>query len=496
MSRPQAVRSRTVRLAAAMMAGWAAFLWPTMVNDGAFLLPDTTAYMRGADAVVETITGRRTGWSDETARIFVHQTSPAAIAGTNVQGDTSRVVLAGRSIYYGIPLYVCVMLGGFVAVAMLQAALCVGCATMVAVRIGLILGRPTTPALLALVLVATGLLTSIGYFAGYMTPDIFAPLGALALAALLAFRGRMSPRESWLWWSVLVAALCVHSANLLIFLLASGLLGIGFLVAKRRREFPLLLVGGAVLIGLVAEFLFALGVETATDQRPVRPPFVAARLIDDGAGRAYLRERCAGSTFLLCEWRDRIPQGSDVILWSEIPGVASFASASSADKRRVAREELPFIVAVFLDRPSEVIRGSLKAVGVQAGQWSLSEFNTDASARAFFERKIPPQLRAEIGRTSAWRETMPVQFSTWAIRISFGVALLLAALATIGWRVIVPDRIRLFLAVLMVVIGCDILVTGVLSTPHDRYLVRISWILPFAILTLLAHRQTISGGKE
>ena len=470
-----------LRFMAALMAGWLVFLWPTLVNGGAFFLADTTAYMRGADALVERVSGRTTSWSDETRKVIVRPTPKVSTASPT---DAPRVVLAGRSIYYGIILYCLAAIGGFVAMAVFQAAICVAGATLAALRIGEAVGRPMTPTTLGLVLVLTGLGTSVGFFAGYMVPDLFAALGALALASLIAFRGILARWEKWTWWFILAVSLCVHSANLLIFILVAAIVAVALWLAKRPHQFPLMMIGGALVVALAAEFSFAVGVEGAIGQRPVRPPFVAARLIDDGPGRDYLRERCGGSTFLLCEWRDRIPSGSDTILWSDAPGIASFSSASSAEKRRLAKEEIPFIFAVVVDRPFAVVRGSLKTIGKQAAQWSLSEFNTDPAARAWFKRKIPAQELVQIERTAAWSGTMPVGVATWAIRISFTIAFVFAALAIFGRTVGVPGRVRLFLAILIVAIGCDILVTGLLSTPHDRYLVRITWILPFAMLTV------------
>ena len=474
----------TWRFAAALMAGWLAFLWPTLVNGNAFLLADTSAYMRGADAMVSEISGLTTAWSTDKSQYL--PSTPPATSGTEMSATTEapRVVLAGRSVYYGLLLYATAALGGFLAMAVLQSTLCVICATLIIVQFGRSTRRSINPQMLALVLVGTGLATSVGYFSAYMVPDIFAALAALALAALVAFSRELPRREKIFWWLLLVAALGFHSANLLIFALVAAVTALTFLINGRIRQFPAALLLSALILGVLSEIFFSTGVRAITGQAPIRPPFIAARLIDDGPGRAYLRERCAGSTLLLCEWRDRIPRGSDTILWGTSPTMASFTMASSADKRRLAREEHSFILAVIADRPLDVLRGSLATIWAQASQWSLGEFNYSATERAFYKVKLPQPFLADISATRAWKEAMPVAAPTWLIRIGFAIALAMAIAAIVGRGPKLPPPVRQFIVLLLVAIACDIVVTGALSTPHGRYLMRMTWILPFALLGL------------
>ena len=479
-----------LRFAAALMAGWLAFLWPTLINGNAFLLADTSAYMRGADAMVSEISGQSTAWSTDKSQLLPPTVPAASNAETSPPNDAStdapRVVLAGRSIYYGLLLFATASLGGFLAMAVLQSALCVTCATLIVVQLGRSTGRPLNPPTLALVLVATGLATSVGYFSAYMVPDIFAALAALALAALVAFRRDLPRREKIFWWLILVAALCFHSANLLIFALVGGVAALSFLISGKIRQFPAGLLLSALVLGVLSELVFSTGVRAVTGQAPIRPPFVAARLIDDGPGRAYLRDRCTGSTLLLCVWRDRLPRGSDEILWGTSTDKVSFATASPADKRRMAAEETRFILAVIADRPLDVISGSLATIATQAGQWSLGEFNYSADERAFYKNKLPEPFLSEIGATRAWQGKMPVVTSTWLIRLGFVISLAAALVVISGRGPKFPPPVRVFIALLLVMIAIDIIVTGALSTPHNRYLMRITWVLPFAIMAVAA----------
>ncbi|MFN2473013.1 MAG: hypothetical protein ABR588_03710 [Sphingomicrobium sp.] len=465
------------------MLGWLSFLWPTIVNGNVFFLSDTTSYMRGADAVSQYLIGRSSEWSTEPIEAVQNRALHPAVP-VRPETDT-RVVLAGRSIYYGALLYLTASLGGFVAMAMLQAALCVACAALTARRLSMAAGYPITPFSLAIVLVALGLLTAIGFFAAYMVPDVFAPLGALAVASLVAFRSALSRAERIFWWLVLVAALSFHSANLLIFGLLCISIGLAFVFSGPVRAFPAAALASAFLIGLASELLFSIGIQATTGSTPVRPPFVAARLIDDGAGRGFLRDRCGHSDLLLCQWRDRLPQGSDTILWSRRPGDASFALATPQEKRRLASEQSRFLWAVVRDRPLAVAGGSFKALVKQSGKWSLSEFNYPAADRDWLEQKVPERAMLMLKATAAWHDEMPVNLTEWSNRIAFAIALFASLGIILAPLRAIPSSVRWFLGILAGAIFCNAFVAGTLSTPHDRYLMRITWVLPLAVLALV-----------
>ena len=83
----------TLRSAAALVVLVGAFVWPALFNGQPFFFPDTTAYIRGADAGIQSTFKHKSAWS------------VAPEAGKSVSSIADKTVLTGRSPYYGALLY-------------------------------------------------------------------------------------------------------------------------------------------------------------------------------------------------------------------------------------------------------------------------------------------------------------------------------------------------------------------------------------------------------
>ena len=101
---------------AAVLIVTAILLWPAYVNGEPFYMPDTSSYLRGADAAIHRLTGESSVWTQEYLRRY-----PSGPGKSEVAASAAPVVLAGRSIYYGSALYAAQWFGNFWAVAVLQA---------------------------------------------------------------------------------------------------------------------------------------------------------------------------------------------------------------------------------------------------------------------------------------------------------------------------------------------------------------------------------------
>lgn len=483
------------RLAPLMLLGCLALAWPAFLNGDAFYLADTTAYTRGADAAVYRATGRATEWTDA----FIAQQNnhdavapPPAASAVIAAAPSAQppVVLAGRSIYYGFLLYLSTLAGSF-ALAIAVQALCAAASAMLTVRnIRVAIGRERTIPNPLVLLPMLALLTPLAYFVCYMVPDIFAGLSVLAVLNQVVLGRDLSRRQHIFWFVLLCAGLLVHSANILIIALLLAVIALAIAVrsmpiAWRRLVLPLLALG----IAIGGEALFSINVRNATGAAPVRPPFLTARLIADGPGRAYLANHCEDAKFLLCRWRDRLPEGSDTFLWDQNPSARGFTAATAAEKRRLVDEEMAFIVAVVRDDPLGVARTTFAAIRSQASKVGLPEFNYGPGGREFLDRKVPPRFKERLVGSLAYRDAMPVQP---VALLSLGV--FLAAMA-FGLFAVRPGgrgatwEGRAIFALAVVAIGLDIAVCGALSTPHDRYLMRIIWIVPLIAFAFLPDRK-------
>ena len=123
-----------------------ALCWPAWLNGQAFFLQDTTAYIKGAASGVELIS------DSSTAQEWLHPSLPASVAtsqlgstvehdGTHSQDYSSspdkKGVLAGRSIYYGMYLFLITAIASLNAVPIITSMLTVLTIASVSRSVGL-----------------------------------------------------------------------------------------------------------------------------------------------------------------------------------------------------------------------------------------------------------------------------------------------------------------------------------------------------------------------
>jgi hypothetical protein len=403
------------------------------------------------------------------------------------------LVLSGRSIYYGAILYVADAAGSLWLAVAFQALLA-------ALSIILTVRRLYPPAVTAKVgtLLLAGLLaliSPVAYFTSYLLPDIFSGLAVLALGHLLFFSRDLGAREFGFWLVVLLLALLFHTSNILVTITLMILASLGRLTGlfsfPWRRLFPVAL---ALLIAFSGEALFGLAVKQATGKPPVRPPFIMARLIADGPGLEYLQESCPESGFLLCRIKD-LPADSDYFLWGATRPSGVFSAIPYSQRRQLAAEQTRFVINVVLTRPIAVLRSTFSAILSQAQQVALGEFNYHPTQSDAFENKLPFEIMQQLRGSEAYKQTMPVKLvETLTLLSTLALLLLLCRnfLRTRRWGNF--NRASEFALIGLLGIAANIIVCGALSTPHDRYLMRVLWILPLIGGAILLYNQTHQTG--
>lgn len=507
--RPPAERPGLAATLPTIVLCWLALLWPAIYNGGPLLFVDTTAYVRGVDAGVASVFGVSTAWSTlpagaPAARAVAPNATtefatdsvpePAGVASRDPAVRSDRITLAGRSIYYGaLPYLSYLLVGGLGAAIAVQALLVAIAATLTAFRFGA--GRVRGLMLPVLLL---GL--SAPYFASFAMPDIFVPLAILAFANIAAFWTRDGGWPRAFWSGLLSYSALTHTGTLLLVaLLACGAL---LLRATGHARVPGRAAGAivaAVVAGIAGEILFSAGVRGLTGHAPVRPPFLTARIVDDGPGYRYLAESCPGNGFLLCGLIDRPPVNSDAFLWSSQPGSGAFLSGSPAQARGLAAEQGRFAFAVLRDRPIELLGSSLGAIGRQARMTGLSEFNYDRGARDHFTRKLPVRDRDGVAASPAHRGRFPVRLVERLVAPIAFASLAIIGLACVHARR--PGRAlgpaTVLALVVLAGIVANFVISGAISTPHDRYNMRALWLLPLlaAALLPLAGRRAVGDDR-
>ncbi|MGN6059624.1 MAG: hypothetical protein ACTHOI_13700 [Sphingomicrobium sp.] len=491
-----------------MLAVTLALLWPAFVNGEPFYMPDTSSYLRGADAAAYHLTGRPSAWTGEYFKRYpsglapaattpaprapsldAPASSPAAGASTSPQSKGPPVVLTGRSVYYGLLLYASQWLGNFWSVAVFQALLVAVAIALTVSVFGRALGIKRDAISIALCGTLIAAFTSVGYFASYLLPDVFGALGLLAFGHLV-FVWEQNSRLSRAYWCALLAmAMLFHLSNfLLVALLAITALLATLLKVPAARS-GLAAVAAALMIAAAGQALFSWSVRHATGHPPIAPPFLAARIIADGPGYEYLREHCPQVRLIYCRAIGFNSRISDSLLWSTDQNEGIFQALTPAEQRMAAAQQAPFVLAVAKERPIELIGSSIGAFFRQLTYFRLESFNYTRGNVAYFETKIPSPFIEHARQSKAYHKLMPVRLVEWTT-----IAAVLLSLVAIFWtlRTMIRSKrvppVGAFL--LFMVIGAlfNSVICGAISTPKGRYQMRLVWVLP---LVALASRRLL-----
>ena len=457
-----------------------AMTWPAFLNGQAFFFPDTTTYVRGADAAVHRLTGTSTAWT-----LPYNDDSPSGQASVSSIRDKS--VLAGRSIYYGTLLYLADRVGGISLAVGLQALLMV-LALLATLRA---LDLDCWPYALPLSLVIAAF-TAAPLFTAFLMPDIFAGLTILACGVLMTCRMRGQRAQECFWFALLALALTFHSTHVL---LALTMLAVGLALFAWRRRFVelrgLAAIGLALVAALMCGAAFTFGVTRLVGEPPLTPPFLMARLVDDGPGYRYLVDTCPRNGFVICGFIKRLPLPSDDFLWQRDPQHGVFACSTPAVRRALSAEQYRFALAVMGHDPWGQSKAFARNALAQSALLGATEFDYSEQSKTSFATKLPAAYFEVMRHTRAYAGTMPIS--------SLSAVSYISTVAGLGWLLFMLIAGRegstersarvMRLAVLIVFgVAVNAIVCGAISGPHDRYQARVAWLIPAA--ALLVHFES------
>jgi hypothetical protein len=341
------------------------------------------------------------------------------------------------------------------------------------------------------VMTVVTVLTPAPFFVGFLMPDIWAGVGIAAIAILFAAPSRLNRLDIAALGAMAIFAALAHNSVPLVML---GLIGAGgglWLLRRRTAPSPALglTVSALALAGALAGNLaFSAMVQHTSGRPPVMPPFLSARVIADGTGARFVREKC-DDAFVVCRYGDRFPMGVDDFLWAEGDhGV--FESAAAADRRALGEEQTRFALAVVHAYPLDQALASASNAFAQTFATDLSDFNYKASLRDSLTARTPPAAAAALRKTVAFSEGWPLD-GLWAMQSIVTLAALAAAAGfaarrfkTAGPTVTDTDAATLFFALVVAGVVTNGVICGALSTLYGRYEARVIWTLPLAASAL------------
>ncbi len=460
-----------------------ALLWPALLNGQPFHYPDTVGYTQGAAIAVERLFGIETPWSAQTAANTPSETPADATAADPAPGRA----LLGRSIYYGAMLFVADLAGHFWLIALVQGALVAG---TIFLTIRRLFPAPMVPFLLSIMVLSVT--TPLAFFVGLAMPDIFAGLAILALANLLVFTGRMDHWEWACWAGLLALATLVHVSHALIALCILAVV-LAWRVIRReqapwRGAITALI---ALVIAFVGEFIFVQALQWQSGKTPLRPPFLTARLIEDGPGARLLEATCPESGFAACMVADRLPITFEDFLWTEDPARGAFDAAPDAVRQALSEEQTAFALATLAHDPAGTLASATRNFAMQVVLFGLEDFNYSAQRRSYYDTALPPVRQPALQNSAAYHGWAAPRIMEDLSRLTALAAVLMIAAAAVTMRK-PPRRLLDMAAIVLLGLAANAAICGILSGPLDRFQGRVIWLVPFlAVLFALSVRRTL-----
>ncbi len=443
--------SDRVRNAMVVLLGTLFILTPAIINGFPFVYPDTGTYLASA-----------------------------------FRGE----VPVDRPYWYGVFMRIS-SLGGhtFWGIVTAQALLC-SLYVFRTVRLLVAPGRSHRSALIVLAVLAA--LSGVGYFAGQLIPDIFTAIGILGITHFL-FVGK-HPLRALPDGMVVLWCCWVHLSNLVIVTLCGALLLLvmarafnGGLLMRWTRLGILSLAAwcglGIANRAVDGEFYLSRGGQA----------FLVARMIDTGMLRPWLEEHCATGEYRLCHYIDSLPPSGTHLLWADAVSPMHKEGGWLATKPEYDR-----VVRSVLTEPEYL--GWFMGAGVRSTadlltRWTIcsalvnQEYRRSNSPPYFMiAGTIPSGLApylASLQNGGRGELDMTVPDRLYA---TFMFACLLAGVVLFFIDPVSASGLRLrallVFAAGAVIINCWVCAT--FSAVEDRYLGRVSWVLPLFVIGIAA----------
>lgn len=354
-------------------------------------------------------------------------------------------------------------------------------------------GHPILPMRMAALALAAGAFGAAPFYTAYLMPDIFAPILILSVATLAAFMPRIRLWEALLLVGLGAGSVLMHPSHLgIAILLVPGAAVIAILFRTGRWWLSTILALVIAGAGLVERLAFTVAVEKVAQAEVTYLPFITARLIADGPGKAYLDEVCPNADIATCKLNEMLVRPRQMtathIIFETTEELGSFQLLPIEDKKQITGEQRMLLEGVLTTRPLSII-------------WSVLKNTFFQTVRIRVDQTVPDQWVYD--RTVAMAPDFPPEYQDgrlpreyWFLDPLTGLHILvylIAAGVVITW-IVRPgsglDRhARAFGVLLILGILANAVVCGAVSQPADRYGARVIFLLPVLAVFLLFLRH-------
>lgn len=501
---PNAMRD-TLLAGLAIAFGALFLLVPAIVNGAPFIFPDTPTYLAF---------GKLLASANPSDAIVALQNDPALLghsvppAQREALLDLAASYLGARSVLYSLFLNWSLVAFSMWGAAYLQ---CLFIAAALRSGLAVVFERPIGLIRFLLLCVCLSALTPAGVSGSLLMADAFTGPLLLLICALFIGWERMNPSGRVYFATGICMAVMVHLSNLPIAVLTGSAAAV--VVMVRARKISAAAMPGLALLAALGASMLANGAlgryaEAHLGRELLRPPFLTARVIDDGPGHRFLEEKCGSSKYRICAFADRILAsgwlGGNSMIWQLNRPYGGIYLLEDASVRKDLRDQdLSFVLDTFKSWPlQQVVASAKNAVRL------LYSFRLDGRLSDIRFRYHDYSTAHDWIGSLALAQALPNRAVCEPIENEFCgnvdvtklsrlhyliVALSLALVAWLTYRIFRQGRLRLrslrneeiYAALLIAGIVANAVACGVLGGSFDRYQVRVIWLLPAAVLAIL-----------
>ena len=417
--------------------------------------------------------------------------STSLIAGADGTSQ-SATISTGRSPFYGVFLYLSEQAAN---IWLVVAAHALATSWLLYVACRYLLTDRRSLGFLCVIAIVTAF-SSAPFFVNYLMPDVFAGLYILAAALLIAFYERLTWVELVALGLLLACSMLFHRSHVLAaaMLLGSVTLFVLFFarIRLRRAAPPLALIGATVAIGAVGFIMLDFAVSKMTGQVATPPPFLLARVIEDGPGTSYLRQACGEKHYAVCRFVDRMPIQEGDFLWSREPERGVWYVVSPEERVQIAQEQYAIVLRSFLHAPLAQMEAITENFGQQVIHFGVVEFDVGERLKRFISDSFGGARAEQFLASRIARDDIDLNDLNALSAVHY--------LAVIGALILLLLRFRWLetgakagVAIVLAGVVLNALATGTVSTPDHRFQARVIWLLP-ALAAIVEFRRLARPG--
>jgi hypothetical protein len=344
------------------------------------------------------------------------------------------------------------------------------------------------------------IISALPWLVSLIMPDLLTGLLVLSLG-LLAFAAPSLSRGETIWLTGFTAfMIAAHQSHLMLalFLLPVMLPFQRWLrptteptlakpdgrLARVRRSFaatyfcietlvaPVVVAPALACVALVAVNL--IGYHRAS-VAPFSNIFSLARVIYDGPGMRTLKRDCPQTHWRLCDYINQFPANADLFLWQTDGPMAHAGGA-----KLVSVEANAIMLATLRTEPLAELQAVLDNTTRQLGRFATGD-ELDPWPDSVTPWIVQDFPRFEVDTYLTARQTNNMlRVPAWLIALHRATALIGVGVcgALLPFTLRHRPRVGAFLALVLLAVPINALITGGLSGPHDRYQTRVMWLPP------------------